>query len=58
MKKYLQPCELGGSLYGKKRKTGKTPSQKSKSIKKEDLMRSYSSLYKDQFDVMNKLFKN
>ena len=51
MKKFLQACDLRGSLYGK----GKQSSEKDageKAEEKEDLM----NLYKNQVNMMNKVF--
>jgi hypothetical protein len=55
MKKFLQACDLGGSIYGKgKRHFEKGAGEKTK--EKEDLMSSYRNLYKNQVNMMNKVF--
>ncbi|MBU0683031.1 MAG: hypothetical protein ABIH85_01005 [Candidatus Omnitrophota bacterium] len=57
MKKYLQACEFGGSIYGKKRTTSKKKSSGTKRSNKSGLASSYTSFYKKQFAVMDKFFK-
>ena len=58
MKRYLQPCNMTGSLYGKKDiKKGKKQNSVMKSKNKDSLISSYEDLYKTQCVVMSKLFK-
>ena len=59
MKKYLQACEIGGSIYGKRKKadSNKTPGDDGAS-EKEDIMASYKKLYRRQIDVMDKVFRH
>lgn len=57
MKRYLQPCNMNGSLYGKKDRrvyAKQTPAIKPK--EKKDLVNSYEELYKTQYVAMAKLF--
>ncbi|MDD5634167.1 MAG: hypothetical protein PHW46_02705 [Candidatus Omnitrophica bacterium] len=56
MKRYLQACEIGGSLYGKAKSSRKAGYQRKKE-NKEDLISSYSSFYKKQYEVFNKVFR-
>ncbi|MFH1395387.1 MAG: hypothetical protein ABIH09_04440 [Candidatus Omnitrophota bacterium] len=58
MKKYLQACEFGGSIYGKKRTTNKRSNSNNKHSNRPGLVSSYSKFYKKQFAVMDKFFKN
>ena len=57
MKKYIQPCDLSGTMYGKrnsgKRKTSKAPNKTSGNA---GLQSAYSKLYKDQFNEMSRFF--
>ncbi|MEA3489141.1 MAG: hypothetical protein U9R44_02215 [Candidatus Omnitrophota bacterium] len=56
MKKHLQPCELGGSIYGKKRMAGKKKGEsRPKSADATDST-DYTKLYKKQFIIMNRVF--
>ena len=59
MKKYLQACEIGGSIYGKRKKADikKMPGD-DKGPDGEDLMSSYKKLYRRQIDVMDKVFRH
>jgi hypothetical protein len=54
MKKFLQACEIGGSLYGKGKGASKGAGKRTR--KKEDLMGSYKDFYKNQVNMMNKVF--
>ncbi len=56
MKKYLQGCELGGSMYGKSQ-PNKKKDPRVKGEEKEDLMGTYRKLYKNQVLIMNKVFR-
>ena len=53
-KKYIQSCEFGGSIYGKKRTTGKKVSPNHRSVSKKDLVRVYNKFYKDQVAALYK----
>ena len=57
MKKYLQACETGGSIYGKKHATGKKGGFRNKRAGKEGLMNSCNRLYKNQVAAMEKVFR-
>ncbi len=57
MKKYLQACEIGGSIYGKKRTTGKKINLDNKCADKENLMASYNTFYKNQVAALNKIIR-
>jgi hypothetical protein len=56
MEKYLQACEVGGSLYGKKRAILHKKVTDENAAEKEDLTDAYSKLYKSQVAAMDKLF--
>lgn len=47
-KKYIQACEVGGSIYGKKRRTGKKGNYNRKNVNKKELIKVYNKFYKDQ----------
>lgn len=55
MKKYIQGCEIGGSIYGKQHSDKKNPREKRE--EKEDLTGSYKKLYRNQVIIMNKVFR-
>ncbi|MFC1479886.1 hypothetical protein ACFL5Y_00340 [Candidatus Omnitrophota bacterium] len=57
MKKYLQACEMGGSIYGKKKPADERFRSIDRNEVKEDLMGSYSKFYRHQVVRMNKLFQ-
>lgn len=58
MKKYLQACELGGSIYGKKRvRTRVRGSNKSFDKRKTNLLNEYDSFYRNQLNLMSKIFR-
>jgi len=58
-KKYIQACELGGSIYGKRH-----PSQKRSTLtekeasQKKNLISIYSSFYKRQAETMSRMFRD
>jgi len=56
-KKYLQACEFGGSIYGKKRTTRKKTQSGNNSSRKNDLINSYTKFYKKQHETMDGFFK-
>ncbi|MEA3489759.1 MAG: hypothetical protein U9R44_05420 [Candidatus Omnitrophota bacterium] len=51
-KKFLQACDIGGSIYGKKRSSGKKVSPIHKSVTSKELMEVYSKFYKDQVSAL------
>ena len=57
MKKYIQQCDLSGTMYGKgssgKRKTNTSSNDAKRNM---PLQRGYSKLYKDQFNEMSRFF--
>ena len=58
MKKYIQACELGGSIYGKKRKTSNLGSTSRDKVSKRELKNTYNRFFKNQvealYDAINK----
>lgn len=57
-KKYLQACEIGGSIYGKKRTTDKKKGPDESQAEEKDMLGSYSRLYRKQLAIMNKVFRH
>ncbi len=57
MKKYLQACETGGSIYGKERAAEKGRGPDDRCAEKEDLTGTCNRLYKKQIVIMNKVFR-
>ncbi len=55
-KKYLQACEIGGSLYGKTQTAVRVGFDK-KGADKKSLMRDYTQLYRRQIAVLDKVFR-
>lgn len=56
MKKHLQACEIGGSIYGKKRTTiNKTHSKNTEASR--DLISKHNSFYKKQSAAMDRIFR-
>jgi Na+-translocating ferredoxin:NAD+ oxidoreductase RnfD subunit len=53
-KNVLQPCDLGGSLYGKASSSEQRGTRRPEENK--DLTSSYKSFYRSQVDIMNKVF--
>jgi len=51
-KKYIQACDIGGSIYGKKSSTGKKVSPNHRSVGKNDIRRVYNKFYKDQVTAL------
>jgi hypothetical protein len=47
-RKYIQACNVGGSIYGKKRNTKKRTTISSKQVSKKDLAEVYNKFFKDQ----------
>ncbi|MDP8259232.1 MAG: hypothetical protein P9L90_07440 [Candidatus Aadella gelida] len=59
MKKYIQACEIGESIYGKNRTTSKKNAPpKGVSKSGNNLISEYSRFYKNQTNVMEKVFKS
>jgi hypothetical protein len=56
-KKYFQACELGGSLYGKKREADGDDRAAKKNVKIDNSVNSYKKLFKNQVVVMDKVFR-
>ncbi len=56
-KGFIQAVELGGSIYGKKRSTGKNVSPNHRSVSKKDIMSVYDKFYKKQADALYKAIK-
>jgi len=57
-KRYLQACEVGGSIYGKKRQTGKQHHANVNRISKKDVVEVYNKFYKDQVAALYKAIHN
>ncbi len=58
MKKHIQPCNVGGSIYGKKEPGENKNITISKNIaQKKDNISSYSKLYENQVTLMKKVFR-
>ncbi len=47
-KRFIQACEIGGSIYGKKRSRGKKVSPLHRSVNNGSLREVYDRFYKDQ----------
>ncbi len=57
MKKYLQACEIGGSIYGKEKTTGKKARSGSRQTDRDDSVGAYDRLYRAQFAAMRRVFR-
>jgi hypothetical protein len=57
MKKYLQACEIGGSIYGKHRGNPKKRTAGAQRNNREDAVASYHAFYKSQVDALYKVFR-
>ena len=57
-KRYLQACEIGGSIYGKKRQTAKQPLHVRTKAPKQDVIAVYNKFYKDQVAALYKAIHN
>lgn len=55
-KKFLQACELGGSLYGKEGAVKGKAALRSRGGDSKTLFESYDSLFKKQSEAMAKVF--
>ena len=58
MKKYLQACELGGSIYGKKRNTVNKKVAGGNMSAREDPVVSYKKFFKTQMVKMDRVFRH
>jgi hypothetical protein len=47
-KKYIQACEIGGSIYGKRRACGKKVSPLHRGVSSTNLREVYDKFYRDQ----------
>ncbi|MCK4852379.1 MAG: hypothetical protein KAS86_04615 [Candidatus Omnitrophica bacterium] len=47
-KKYIQACEVGGSIYGKKHTTEKRNTAGHGKASKKDIVKVYNRFYRDQ----------
>ena len=59
MKKFLQACEIGGSLYGKRRVATRRENgsvKKSETMAEKDRIAAYNRFYKNQLAAMDKVF--
>ena len=54
-KKMLQACEIGGSIYGRSPVRGKVPGNAGPEPQ-TDLVSQYKDLYRNQSDMMSKVF--
>ncbi|MDP8299003.1 MAG: hypothetical protein P9L88_03785 [Candidatus Tantalella remota] len=58
MKKHIQPCNVGGSIYGKKKPEENENITISKKLApKKDTISAYSKLYENQVTLMKKVFR-
>lgn len=53
-KKFLQACETGGSIYGRKRSATREAAEKN-AVSKDDLMAVYNKFYKNQVAALYKI---
>jgi hypothetical protein len=51
-KKFIQACEITGSIYAKKRAGGKMVSPIHMSVNREELAKVYNKFYKDQVTAL------
>jgi len=56
-KRFIQACEMGGSIYGQKRSSGKKVSPMHNTVNKKSLMEVYDKFYKDQVSAVYKAVK-
>ena len=57
MKKYLQACELGGSIYGKKKNSAEKDSDGTAKNLKEDSITAYRKFFKNQLVNMDRVYR-
>ncbi|MFQ5952232.1 MAG: hypothetical protein ACE5JK_02385 [Candidatus Omnitrophota bacterium] len=55
-KKYIQACEMGVSIYGKKK--GKKVNTRYKNVRKKDLANVYNKFFKDQVSALYRAINN
>ncbi len=56
-KKYIQSCEIGGSIYGRK-KTRKGTALSRKKPSKKELVDVYNKFFKDQVAALHRAINN
>jgi hypothetical protein len=57
LKKYLQACETGGSIYGKKKPESDESTPDHKHAQQNNHMVAYSTFYKKQVNALFRLFR-
>ena len=55
-KKYIQSCELGGSMYGRKKSSKSSKSRKY--VRKKDLHDVYNKFFKDRVTALYRAINN
>jgi hypothetical protein len=55
-KKYIQSCDLSGSMYGKKKSSKSAASRKY--VRKKDLNDVYNKFFKDQVTALYRAINN
>ncbi len=55
-KKFLQACETGGSIYGKRRGANRDIAE-GNGVSKDDLMAVYNKFYKNQVAALYKIIR-
>jgi hypothetical protein len=56
-KRYIQSCDLSGSIYGKKKSSKRTASSR-KNVSKKDLAHVYNKFFKDQVSALYRAINN
>jgi hypothetical protein len=56
-KKFLQACQTGGSIYGKRRAGDRELDEKG-AVSKDDLMVVYNKFYKNQVAALYKIIRD
>ncbi|MGB3242645.1 MAG: hypothetical protein WBB66_07320 [Candidatus Omnitrophota bacterium] len=56
-KRYIQCCEIGGSIYGKKKSRKRTASSR-RNVSKKDLAHVYDKFFKDQVSALYRAISN
>lgn len=56
-KRYIQSCEIGGSIYGK-RKGKRSTGYSRKNVSSKDLAETYNKFFKNQVAALYKAIKN
>ncbi|RKY42927.1 MAG: hypothetical protein DRP85_00965 [Candidatus Makaraimicrobium thalassicum] len=58
MKRYLQACEIGGSIYGRKRPAAdRSSGDNNRRAGRQNLVKDYDRFYKRQAVAMRKIFQ-